>query len=43
MFSILAEEWPSRRDALLAWLDPSNLGPDGTTRRGLAELRDAIG
>ena len=38
-YSILAEEWPTRRDALLAWLDPANATPDGTTRRGLAEIR----
>jgi RimJ/RimL family protein N-acetyltransferase len=38
-FSILAEEWPRCRDALLAWLDDANVGPDGTTRRGLAEIR----
>lgn len=39
LFSILAEEWPGRRDALLAWLDDANVAPDGTTRRGLAEIR----
>ena len=38
-FSILADEWPARRDAMLAWLDPSNFAPDGTARRGLAALR----
>jgi RimJ/RimL family protein N-acetyltransferase len=38
-FSILADEWPDCRDALLAWLDDANVGPDGTTRRGLAEIR----
>ena len=38
-FSILDDEWPRCRDALLAWLDPSNFGPDGTALRGLAELR----
>ena len=41
MFSILAEEWPSRRDALVAWLEPSNFAPDGTALRGLAEIRAA--
>ena len=40
-FSILAEEWPARRDAILAWLDPANATPDGSTRRGLAEIRGA--
>ncbi len=38
-FSILAEEWPARRDALQAWLGPANFAPDGTARRGLAEIR----
>ena len=39
MFSILADEWPTRRDAILAWLAPGNTEPDGTARRSLAELR----
>jgi RimJ/RimL family protein N-acetyltransferase len=38
-FSILADEWPARRDALLAWLSPENFGPDGRPRRSLAGLR----
>jgi RimJ/RimL family protein N-acetyltransferase len=38
-FSILDDEWPRCRDALLTWLDPSNFGPDGTALRGLAEIR----
>lgn len=38
-YSIIDEDWPACRDALLAWLDPSNFDPDGTARRGLAELR----
>ena len=38
-FSILEDEWPARRDALLAWLDPSNFSPNGTALRGLAEIR----
>jgi RimJ/RimL family protein N-acetyltransferase len=38
-FSILAEEWPACRDAILAWLGPANSLPDGTTRRPLAALR----
>ena len=37
--SILADEWPNRRDAMLAWLDDANAAPDGSTRRGLAEIR----
>lgn len=35
-FSIVAEEWPARRDAILAWLDPANFGPDGRALRSLA-------
>ena len=38
-FSILDDEWPRCRDAIVAWLDPSNFGPDGTAKRGLAEIR----
>jgi len=38
-YSIIADEWPSRRDALLTWLSPENFAPDGTARRGLAEIR----
>ena len=40
-YSILADEWPRARAALQAWLDPANFGPDGTARKGLAELRAA--
>lgn len=43
MYSILAEEWPTRRDAILAWLDPANAAPDGTARRSLAEVRATSG
>ena len=38
-FSIVGEEWPRCRDAVLAWLDPANFAPDGTALRSLAELR----
>ncbi len=38
-YSIIEDEWPSRRDALLAWLSPDNFAPDGTARRGLGEIR----
>jgi RimJ/RimL family protein N-acetyltransferase len=41
-YSIVGDEWPSRRDALLGWLDASNFAPDGTARRGLAEIRAAM-
>ena len=39
MFSITAPEWPSRRDALTAWLAAENFAPDGTAKQGLAALR----
>ncbi len=39
MFSILAEEWPARRDRILAWLDPANFAPDGTALTGLSESK----
>lgn len=40
-FSITDAEWPSRRDAILAWLAPANFAPDGTARQSLAALRTA--
>ncbi len=42
-FSILDDEWPRCRDAMLAWLDAANFGPDGTAKRGLAEIRGGLG
>ena len=41
-YSIVGEEWPRCRDAMLAWLDPGNFGSDGTARHGLAELRSRL-
>lgn len=41
-YSIVADEWPRRRDALLAWLDPANFASDGTALHGLAELRGRL-
>lgn len=41
-YSITDDEWPRCRDALLAWLDAANFAPDGTARRGLADLRNAL-
>ena len=41
-YSIVGDEWPLRRNALLAWLDPANAAPDGTARRGLGEIRAAL-
>jgi len=42
-YSIIADEWPRCRDALVAWLDPGNFAADGTPLRGLAELRKSRG
>ena len=41
-FSIVADEWPAARNALAAWLDDANFSPDGTARRGLAEIRRSL-
>ena len=41
-YSIVGDEWPRCRDALLTWLDPANFGADGTAKRGLAELRSEL-
>jgi RimJ/RimL family protein N-acetyltransferase len=41
-FGIVGDEWPSRRDALLGWLDAGNFGTDGTALRGLAEIREGL-
>jgi RimJ/RimL family protein N-acetyltransferase len=38
MFSILADEWPARRDAIAAWLDDANFGPDGAPREPLRRV-----
>ncbi len=38
-YSIVGDEWPPCRDALLNWLSPDNFGSDGTALHGLAELR----
>jgi RimJ/RimL family protein N-acetyltransferase len=40
-FSMVGDEWPRARDAILAWLAPENFAPDGTAKRGIAELRGA--
>jgi RimJ/RimL family protein N-acetyltransferase len=36
-FSILAEEWPARRDAIAAWLDDSNFDSNGQARKSLRQ------
>ncbi|WP_298215510.1 GNAT family N-acetyltransferase [Acidocella sp.] len=39
MFSILAGEWPPRRDAILAWLEETNFDAEGNSVRPLASFR----
>lgn len=41
-FSITADEWPARRDAIGRWLAADNFAPDGTALRGLAEMRGGL-
>ncbi len=41
-FSIIEDEWPRCRGALLGWLEPANFAPDGTAKRGLAEIRVSL-
>jgi RimJ/RimL family protein N-acetyltransferase len=41
-YSILENEWPRCRDAILAWLDAANAGADGVPKRGLAEIRAGL-
>lgn len=37
-FSILADEWPERRDALQTWLDDANFDEDGTARHSVGDI-----
>ncbi len=39
MYSIIASEWPSRRDAILSWLDKGNFDAEGNAIKSLAEFR----
>jgi RimJ/RimL family protein N-acetyltransferase len=41
-YSIVADEWPRCRDAMLAWLDPSNFSADGTAKRGMRDIRESL-
>jgi RimJ/RimL family protein N-acetyltransferase len=42
-FSMLDHEWPARKRAFEAWLDPANFDAAGRQRRTLAELAAASG
>lgn len=39
-YSLLSEEWPARRTAFEAWLDPGNFDEDGRQRRPLTRSAD---
>ena len=41
LYSLVGDEWPPARDALLAWLDAANFDADGVARRSLGEVRGA--
>lgn len=40
-FSMLDHEWPDRKRAFEAWLDPANFDPEGRQRQSLTEIREA--
>lgn len=42
-YSIISDEWPRCRDAVVAWLDPGNFGPEGTPLHALVALRKSRG
>lgn len=39
-FSMLDSEWPSRKEALESWLEPSNFDSNGRQKRSLSEFQD---
>lgn len=41
-FSILADEWPEKRDAIDAWLSDDNFDSQGKPRKRLADFRPSI-
>ena len=41
-FAILDRDWPTRRKAFAAWLDPANFDGEGRQRRSLAECQDTV-
>ena len=42
-FSMLDHEWPARKRAISAWLDPANFDSQGRQRRSLAEIASKQG
>lgn len=41
-YSIISEEWPVCRDAIQAWLAPSNFDAQGNARRSLGQIRAEV-
>jgi len=42
-YAMVDEDWPAIRAGFEAWLDPANFDEAGRQRRGLAEIRRALG
>jgi hypothetical protein len=40
-FAMLDSEWPARKAAFEAWLDPANFDGEGKQRKSLAEIASA--
>ena len=43
IYSILDKDWPTRKQALLKWMDPGNFEKDGSQRKSLASLQERAG
>ncbi|RYE53147.1 MAG: N-acetyltransferase, partial [Rhizobiaceae bacterium] len=41
-FAMINDEWPRIRAAFEAWLDPDNFNADGSQKRKLEDIRDAL-
>jgi hypothetical protein len=39
---MINDEWPRIKAAFEAWLDPTNFGTDGSQKRKLEEIRNAL-
>lgn len=41
-FSVINDEWPRLKAAFEAWLDPANFNADGSQKRKLEDIRNAL-
>ena len=41
-FSMLDAEWPARKAAFEAWLDPANFDAEGRQRQSLTQISDGL-